>query len=119
MRFQADPPCCCRDGGNDVNDPKRSLWLRRSTGIPALPNVKTACSWRGIVPLTRQPSHKEGHMPVNIGRRELIAALGSAAEWPLAAPPIETAFLQGFKDAIGSICDRRCGWGPRQRRWQN
>jgi hypothetical protein len=27
--------------------------------------------------------------------------------------PIETAFLQGLKDAIGSICDRRCGWGPR------
>src|SRR5262245_17510796 len=114
-------------------DPKRSLWLRRSTGIPALPNVKTACSWRGIVPLTRQPSHREGHMPVNIGRRELIAALGSAAARPLAAPgqpatlligflngasqngyaPIETAFLQGLKDAIGSICDRRCRWGPR------
>jgi hypothetical protein len=32
------------------NDPKRSLQLRRSTGIPALPNVKTACSRRGIVP---------------------------------------------------------------------
>ena len=70
-------------------------------------------------------------MPVNIGRRELIAALGSAAAWPVAArgqptvpvigflngasqngyAPIETAFLQGLKDAIGSICDRRCGWG--------
>src|SRR5262249_60981240 len=98
-------------------DPKRSLWLWRSTGIPALPK-KTACSWRGIVPLTRQPSHKEGHMPVNIGRRELIAALGSAAEWPLAAPPIETAFLQGFKDAIGSISDRRRESGPRARPWQ-
>ena len=24
-------------------------------------------------------------MPVNIGRRELLAALGSAAAWPLAA----------------------------------
>jgi hypothetical protein len=31
-------------------DPERSLQLRRSTGIPALPNVKTACSRRGIVP---------------------------------------------------------------------
>src|SRR5262249_36890618 len=96
-------------------DPKRSLWLWRSTGIPALPK-KTACSGRGIVPLRRQPSHREGHMPVNIGRRELIAALGSAAARPLAAPghpatlligflngasqngyaPIETAFLQGL-----------------------
>jgi hypothetical protein len=26
-----------------------------------------------------------GTMPVNIGRRELIAALGGAAAWPLAA----------------------------------
>jgi hypothetical protein len=26
------------------------LRLRRSTGIPALPNVKTACSRRDIVP---------------------------------------------------------------------
>jgi hypothetical protein len=33
----------------------------------------------GIVPLTRQPSRREGYMPVNIGRREFIAALGSAA----------------------------------------
>ena len=76
-------------------------------------------------------------MTVTIGRRELLAALGgAAAAWPLAAPgqptvpvigffngasqngyaPIETAFLQGLKDAIDSICDRRCGWGPRQRR---
>jgi hypothetical protein len=43
------------------------------------------CSRRGIVPLTRQPSHREGHMPVNIGRRELIAALGGAVAWPLTA----------------------------------
>ena len=27
----------------------------------------------------------KGHMPVNVGRRELIAALGTAAAWPLAA----------------------------------
>jgi hypothetical protein len=66
-------------------DPERSLRLRRSTGIPALLNVKTACSRRGIVPFNRQPSHRERYMPVAIGRRELIAALGSAAAWPLAA----------------------------------
>ena len=73
-------------------------------------------------------------MTVTIGRRELLAAFGGVAvAWPLAAPgqptvpvigflngasqngyaPIETAFLQRLKDALGSICDRRCGWGPR------
>jgi hypothetical protein len=31
-------------------DPEQSLRLRRSTGIPALPTVKTACSQCGIVP---------------------------------------------------------------------
>jgi hypothetical protein len=32
------------------------------------------------------PSHGEGRMPVTIGRRELLAALGGAvAVWPLAA----------------------------------
>src|SRR5262249_12036331 len=66
-------------------------------------------------------------------RRDFTTLLGGALPWPLAAPgqptvpvigflngpshngyaPIETAFLQGLKDAIGSICDRRCGWGPR------
>ena len=66
---------------SDAFDPERSMQLRRSIGIPALPNVKTACSRRGILP----PSHIEGHMPVYIGRRILIAALGSAATWPLAA----------------------------------
>jgi putative tryptophan/tyrosine transport system substrate-binding protein len=33
----------------------------------------------------KQRSHREGDVPVAIGRRELIAALGSAAAWPLAA----------------------------------
>jgi hypothetical protein len=37
-----------RDG--PVFDPEQSLRLQRSTGIPALPTVKTACSQRGIVP---------------------------------------------------------------------
>jgi hypothetical protein len=41
--------------------PERSLRLRRTTGIPVLPNMKTACRPRGIVPLTRQPSRGEGH----------------------------------------------------------
>ena len=28
---------------------------------------------------------REGRMPVTIGRRELLAALGGAAAWPIAA----------------------------------
>src|SRR6516162_794650 len=51
---------------------------------PASLNVKTARSWRAIVPSTRLA--REGRMTVTIGRRELLAALGgAAAAWPLAA----------------------------------
>src|SRR6516162_6817352 len=46
--------------------------------------VRTARSWRGIVPFTHLA--REGRMTVTIGRRELLAALGSAAAaWPLSA----------------------------------
>src|SRR5262249_50882603 len=45
-------------------------------------NVKTAPSWRGIVSFTHLA--REGRMTVTIGRRELLAALGGAAAWPLA-----------------------------------
>src|SRR5262249_14616471 len=38
---------------------------------------------RGIVPFTHLA--REGRMTVTIGRRELLAALGGAAAWPLAA----------------------------------
>jgi len=78
-------------------------------------------------------------MTVTIGRRKLLVALGGAAAWPLATPgqptvpvigflngasqngyaPIETAFLLGLKDAIDSICDRRCGWGSAPAPLQN
>ena len=54
-----------------------------SSGVPALPNVKTARRWRGIVAFTHLA--REGRMTVIIGRRELLAALGGAAAWPLAA----------------------------------
>jgi hypothetical protein len=40
-------------------------------------NVKTAPSWRGIVPFTHLA--REGRMTVTIGRRELLVALGGAA----------------------------------------
>src|SRR5215510_12227417 len=47
------------------------------------PGCRTARSWRGIVPFTHLA--REGRMTVTIGRRELLAALGGSAAWPLAA----------------------------------
>jgi hypothetical protein len=74
-------------------------------------------------------------MAIRIRWREFTGALANAAAaWLLAAraqqagvsvtgylngasqggyAPTVIAFLQGLKDAIGSICDRRCGWGLR------
>src|SRR6516162_11029951 len=54
-------------------------WLHRA-GCRA---VRTALSWRGILSSTHLA--REGRMTVTIGRRELLAALGGAAAWPLAA----------------------------------
>jgi len=54
-----------------------------SSILPSL-NVKTARWWRGIVVFTHLA--REGRMTVSIGRRGLLAALGSAAAArPLAA----------------------------------
>src|SRR5262245_52804285 len=50
--------------------------------LPSL-NVKTARPRRGILPFTHLT--REGRMTVTIGRRELLAALGGAVAWPLAA----------------------------------
>src|SRR5262249_54732704 len=54
--------------------------------VPARPKghtVRTARSWRGILPFAHLG--REGRMTATIGRRELLAALGGAAIWwPLA-----------------------------------
>src|SRR5262245_41754581 len=59
--------------------------LRVGGGTSILPslNGKTAGSCRGNLRFTQLA--REGRMTVTIGRRELLAALGSAAVWPLAA----------------------------------
>jgi hypothetical protein len=44
--------------------------------LPSL-NLKTARSWRGIVPFTHLA--REGRMAVTIGRRKLLAVLSGAA----------------------------------------
>src|SRR6516225_9382498 len=50
---------------------------------PGAASAKTAHSWRGILRFTHLA--REGRMTVTIGRRELLAAIGGAAAWPLAA----------------------------------
>src|SRR5262245_24865633 len=50
---------------------------------PGAALLGTARSWCGIVSFTHLA--REGRMTVTIGRRDLLAALGGAAAWPLAA----------------------------------
>src|SRR5262249_51598910 len=66
---------------------------RRSVAQPSPGSalLGTARSWRGIVPFTHLA--REGRMTVTIGRRELLAALGGAAAWPLAVLLIVAALV--------------------------
>src|SRR5215467_4826279 len=57
--------------------PKTNLLKSRRSAHAGCRAVRTARSWRGIVPFTHLA--REGRMTVTIGRRELLAALGGAA----------------------------------------
>ena len=50
-----------------------------------LPKRVASTQMIGIVVCFVGSPRTEGHMPVTIGRRELVAALGGAAAWPLTA----------------------------------
>src|SRR5215468_2477393 len=72
------------DASGDTGDRHSSFGCAASAAVQPSLSVKTAPSWRGIVPFTHLA--REGRMTVTIGRRELLAALGGgAAAWPLAA----------------------------------
>src|SRR5262249_8263334 len=65
---------------------------------PSCPlNVKTAPSWRGILPFTHLA--RQGRMTVTIGRRELLVALGGAA----AAGPLAMRAQQAGRGRGGGL----------------
>src|SRR5262249_2903587 len=76
-------PTACFMSTRHTARPKISLLKSRRSALACCCAVRTARSRRDILPFTHLA--REGLMTVTIGRRELLAALGGAAAWPLAA----------------------------------
>src|SRR5262249_9826431 len=68
---------CTDDASGDTGDRRSSFGCAASAAVQPSLSVKTAPSWRGIVPFTHLA--REGRMTVTLGRRELLVALGGVA----------------------------------------